>query len=236
MSAYELDELIGHRGVPQLRPENSAEGLQLASELGYRWCEIDVQATSDGVAMLHHDFNVKKTDQLVTSMTAAEFAGVNIGTEAYVVHPPTLSQALATASAGEIGLVVEIKVKESVEAVVQATAETIVAGPALPLLVSSFNPEALAAFHELLPELPLAIFTRELPKLPLPDFYANVHFNYQHFDQQHFDQLKQTGIGLYAYTVNDATELEELLTAGVDGVFTDEEQLLKLLPDLTTTL
>jgi glycerophosphoryl diester phosphodiesterase len=46
---------VGHRGYPELYPENSLLGIQKALELGARAIEIDLQASLEGEPVLFHD-------------------------------------------------------------------------------------------------------------------------------------------------------------------------------------
>ena len=49
-------ELIGHRGAPRERPENTIASFLRALDLGADAIELDVHATRDGVVVVHHDF------------------------------------------------------------------------------------------------------------------------------------------------------------------------------------
>ncbi|SPJ22241.1 glycerophosphodiester phosphodiesterase family protein [Palleronia abyssalis] len=53
---------FAHRGAAESCCENAAEAIQCAVDLGYDYVETDVQATSDGVAVLFHD---DTTDRLL---------------------------------------------------------------------------------------------------------------------------------------------------------------------------
>ena len=46
---------IGHRGFPELYPENSLRGIEAALQLGAEAIEIDLQASADGEPVLFHD-------------------------------------------------------------------------------------------------------------------------------------------------------------------------------------
>jgi glycerophosphoryl diester phosphodiesterase len=46
---------IGHRGYPELYPENSLIGIEAALKLGAQAIEIDLQASGDGEPVLFHD-------------------------------------------------------------------------------------------------------------------------------------------------------------------------------------
>src|SRR5579872_5982756 len=48
-------EIIAHRGVPRLFPENSLPGFERALSLGADAIELDVHLTADGGLAVHHD-------------------------------------------------------------------------------------------------------------------------------------------------------------------------------------
>lgn len=49
---------IAHRGGAALRPENTLAAFSAAIAQGYDGAELDVQLSSDGVVMVHHDFRL----------------------------------------------------------------------------------------------------------------------------------------------------------------------------------
>jgi glycerophosphoryl diester phosphodiesterase len=51
-------ERVGHRGSPRERTENTLPGFLLALEHGADAVELDVHTSNDGVAVVHHDFDV----------------------------------------------------------------------------------------------------------------------------------------------------------------------------------
>ncbi len=53
--------VIGHRGCPGLRPENTLEGFAHALRLGVDAVECDVHLSSDGVPAVIHDASVDRT-------------------------------------------------------------------------------------------------------------------------------------------------------------------------------
>jgi len=84
-------QIIGHRGARSLLPENTIPGFQKALDLGADMIEIDVQVTSDGVAVVVHDTVLTgalcRRDGLwlpdpgipVSSATWAELAKLDVG-------------------------------------------------------------------------------------------------------------------------------------------------------------
>eukprot|EP00727_Mastigamoeba_balamuthi_P002598 m51a1_g12335 putative pumilio-family rna binding protein (1123) ;mRNA; f:491671-495824 len=56
--------LIAHRGLSRAAPENSLEGIEVASEAGMYGVEFDVAVTRDGVPVLLHDRTFRRTTDI----------------------------------------------------------------------------------------------------------------------------------------------------------------------------
>ena len=66
--------VIGHRGAAVEAPENSLASLELALELGAAALELDVRRSRDGVLVLIHDPDLRRT-----SDRAGEIAALDLG-------------------------------------------------------------------------------------------------------------------------------------------------------------
>jgi glycerophosphoryl diester phosphodiesterase len=56
-----LPKLIGHRGVKNLKPENTLESINAAFDLGLECVEIDVKVSQDNIPLLLHDDTLDRT-------------------------------------------------------------------------------------------------------------------------------------------------------------------------------
>ena len=56
-----LPKLIGHRGVKNLKPENTLESIKTAFDLGLECVEIDVKVSQDNIPLLLHDDTLDRT-------------------------------------------------------------------------------------------------------------------------------------------------------------------------------
>lgn len=65
-------ELIGHRGAPTQRPENTLDGFLLAIEQGADAVELDVHATEDEEVIVVHDYDLE--DGAINEMLWPEIA------------------------------------------------------------------------------------------------------------------------------------------------------------------
>ncbi len=74
--------ITAHRGASGHAPENTLSSLRKAIEMGADFCEIDVQETIDGVLILFHDNNFKRTtgiDKNVWETTYDEVKNLEAG-------------------------------------------------------------------------------------------------------------------------------------------------------------
>lgn len=227
---------IAHRGAGQLAPENTAAAFRLGHRLGWRMAECDVKLSADGVPFLLHD-------DLLDRTTSGQGAAAGLSWEALsrldagAWHGPahageplmTLEQLAAWSQEAGTDLNLELKPCPGREAetgrLVAQAAQRLWAGRRPPLL-SSFQPEALAAARDAAPELPRALLidtcwpgwlrtattdlgcTAVVAHAPLTDagLAAQVH---------------EAGLRLLAYTVNEAAEARRLLALGVAGLISD---------------
>ena len=183
---------LAHRALhdrAQGRPENSLEAIRAAIKAGYG-IEVDVQPSSDGVAMVFHDYDLKRLTG-VAGAVSQRSAG-DLGTLTLIGGAsgiPTLSQVL-TQVAGRVPVLVELKDQDGAMGPAIGALETAVAealrGYAGDVALMSFNPFSVAALAGLVPDRPRGLTTcayraEDWPLLPaatrdrlrdIPDFDA----------------------------------------------------------------
>jgi glycerophosphoryl diester phosphodiesterase len=165
LSAQFLGAPIAHRALHDLaagRPENSPTAIEAACRAGYG-IEIDLQLSSDGQAMVFHDYDLKRlTAEVgpVRQRSTAELQQIPLtgGTDTI----PTLEQVLQQV-AGRAPLLIEIKDQDgamgaNVGALEAATARAL-HGYAGPVAVMSFNPHSMIAMAGLCPDIPRGLTT-----------------------------------------------------------------------------
>ena len=144
------------------RPENSRAAVRAAVDAGYG-IEIDVQPSSDGVAMVFHDDTLDRvTGETgpVRARTAVELGGIGLtGGDGGI---PTLEEVLAEVG-GRVPLVIEIKDQDGtlgpgIGGLEEATARAL-HGYGGPVAVMSFNPHSVVAMKALAPALPRGLTT-----------------------------------------------------------------------------
>ncbi|MEE8214724.1 MAG: glycerophosphodiester phosphodiesterase family protein [Alphaproteobacteria bacterium] len=231
-----VSTVIGHRGAAGHAPENTLASLEKAAGLGVRWVEFDTKLTADGHVVLFHDDTLERTTGgrgTVAETTLADLRALDAGSwfdAAYAgQRVPTLKEAMETLARLDLGAVVEIKPSPGRE---RETGLAVAGGLAaawpetLPApLIASFDPTALGAARDAAPNIRRALNVFKIPRgwrkrAKALNFRA-VHCLERNLTARRVRVLKDEGMVVRAFTVNDRTRAEALLRWGVDGVFSD---------------
>lgn len=171
---------LAHRALHDIaaaRPENSVFAVRAAMAAGYG-IEIDVQRSSDGVAMVFHDYDL---DRLtggtgpVRACSAAGLSGISLkGSEEGI---PTLAEVLALV-AGRVPLLIEIKDQHGqmgpVDCMLEEAVARDLAGYKGPVAVMSFNPHSMIALRRMSPGIPRGIVSCAYSAHDFPELHRDV--------------------------------------------------------------
>ncbi len=227
---------IAHRGGGEDHPENSLAAIAQAVELGYRYVEIDIRATRDGVAVLFHDETLARMTGAggrIDELSWAEVQELRLaGGEAI----PRLEEVFATWPSLRIALDIKSdRAVEPVAALVRArrVQERVSVGAVSQRrawqLRRVFGAEvchALGSFD--VARLRLASFG--LPVGAVTEAAAQVpphHRGIPIVDRPFLKAAHARGIRVHVWTLNRPAEIESLLDLGIDGVMTNRLSLLK---------
>jgi len=219
--------------------ENTLEAFAFAVDLGYRYLETDVQATSDGVLMVFHDDVLDRvTDDVgpIVGRTHADLASVRIGGRAVV---PTLEQALEAFP--DVRFNVDLKSRSCVEPMADLVERLQVHDR---ICVGSFEERVLRRFRRLtrgrvvsscgvllVGTLKFAPFAQRLTPLlrdsglalQVPHVYRGVTY----VDRRFVELAHAGGRQVHVWTIDDRAEMEYLLDLGVDGIISDRTDVLR---------
>jgi len=218
----QLPKVIGHRGAKAYAPENTLASFREARRRGATWVEIDVKLTADNVPIVMHDASLKRTmgvDRLVALTPSAELPK----------DVPTFEQAIACFEKEGLGCNVEIKPCEGRDVetaqVTVATLRRCWPSTLPPPLLSSFKPDSLAAAREAAPEFARAILLGELNDewRVRADAVGAVGVNTdgKKLASSRAREVKQAGLALSVYNIDDAAQARALVAMGVDCIITD---------------
>ncbi|MFD0859742.1 glycerophosphodiester phosphodiesterase family protein [Roseovarius aquimarinus] len=159
------------------RVENSRAAIRGAIAAGYG-IEIDIQMSSDGVAMVFHDDALDRlTDAAgpIRAQSAAGLAGVMLkGTEESI---PTLAEVLGEV-AGRVPLLIELKDQHGQMGATTGALEAAVVrdleGYGGPVALMSFNPDMVTRLADLAPHLARGIVSCDYAPEDSPELTAEI--------------------------------------------------------------
>lgn len=229
-----LPRVIAHRGASAAAPENTRAAFRRAHEDGATWIECDVKLTADGRCVVFHDDTLDRTTDgagpvadAPLSVVGALDAGGWFAPEFRGEPVPTLEETLDLLADLGMGANLEIKPcpgreRETAEATVAAVRAF---GPAVPVLLSSFAEESLAAARDAAPELPRGLLVEAVPA----DWQeradrlgcAALHVEAAPLTADQVAAMRAAGYKVLVWTVNDTAEARRLSGWGVDAIITD---------------
>ncbi len=236
MSIGAIPRIIGHRGARASAPENTLAGIRQGHREGARWVEFDVKLTQDGEAILMHDDTLDRTTDGAGPVREVRLdeirrldAGLRFGPAWRGERVPTLAEALDVLAELDMGFNLEIKPCPGRETETARVAVDIVrrrwGTPRPRPIISSFKPAALAAAREAAPELPRGYLVDDLPE----DWQSGVdrhacsavHVGWRKLTRAQVRAVKDAGLPLLVWTVNEKPRARELLDWGADALITD---------------
>jgi glycerophosphoryl diester phosphodiesterase len=232
---------MAHRGFSPDGLENSMAAFRAAVELGYRYLEMDVHTTADGVLLVFHDPSLDRVTDgqgRIARLPAGTVARARIGG----VEPIPLFEEMVRAFP-DVRLNLDVKDWNSVTGLAAAIERY---GVHDQVLIASFSdrrrravvkqlsrPVAASAgmvsnalFTMLGPVLPGAVMRRLLRgvhALQVPVSYGGIRVVTPAFVRR----AHRHGLHVHVWTINDPAEMDRLLDLGVDGIVTDRADLLK---------
>ena len=241
--------LAAHRGGSLLWPENSLLAFRNALALGADFIELDVHLSKDGEVVVIHDPTLERTTTgsgPVKDRTAAELKAVRLKDRTGTVTAetmPTLDEVAAVAAEAGRRMLLEVKVdpsrarypgiEEKVLSILdrhRMAASTVVMAFEAPTWrrVRVLRPDVATCALYSARALAGSTLAAELDSLRS----AGVGFigvEHTAVDTAAVAQARAAGIGIGAWTVNDAAGIKRLIDAGVGIVITDRPDLAKSL-------
>lgn len=241
---WPLPAVLAHRCGGTLAPENTLAGLAAASANACGGVEFDVMLSGSGSPMLIHDETLERTtngrgrvadtpDDTLLALDAGSWFDRRFAGEPL----PTLDVAAARCRA--LGLAANLEIKPS-EGADEATAELVVqrarelwAGASESLLLSSFSERALEVAAALAPELRRGLLVGAIPKDWLERCRrlgaVALHVAHKRLDRANVAEVRDAGLWVVTYTVNDPLRASTLFEWGVDCVITDRPDIVRSL-------
>lgn len=239
-------EVIGHRGAAALAPENTLESITAAFAAGADGVEVDVRLTRDGVAVLLHDRDLSRTTDGTGTVSTIDYAELRRLDAGYRFsrdgeHPArgrgmvvaTLDEALTRVPRDRL-LILEVKGSpwepghDPTEPAARAVAAALSADHDRRVVVSSFNPLALAVIRDRCPGVATGVLTA-----PAFDLDSNLaaavdgghlecHVPASIVEASFVERAHAAGRKVVAWTVDDPERIRAFAAWGVDGIISDD--------------
>jgi glycerophosphoryl diester phosphodiesterase len=227
---------FAHRGgalyPPNVAIENSMAAFANAIELGYRYLETDVHATADGVLVAFHDPTLDRvTDRSgrIADLPYAEVARARIAGREPI---PTLAEILGTWP--DVRVNIDVKHENAIRPLAETVAKTNAHDR---ICVSSFSGHRVKEVHRLLgprvatgvtpfgvalltvplPQLLRRLVLSDAPCVQVPVSYHGLRIVTPDF----IARAHALGKHVHVWTIDEPTQMNDLLDMGVDGIITD---------------
>ena len=231
-----LPKIIGHRGAAGHAPENTLAAFRAAALMGLTWVEFDVMLSGDGNLVLIHDETVDRTTNgkgHVATMTLEELKKLDAGS--WFDHKyrrqriPTIYEATEVISSLGLNANIEIKPSKGFEGETGWALGRYLAtewpNTLLTPIISSFSAEALEAVAAEAPGFPRALLVGRVPR----NWRAQtkrlgcslLHCSQGHLRKSEAIRIRDAGMHLLCYTVNNRNKARILWNWGVNAVFCD---------------
>ncbi|MBY8983951.1 MAG: hypothetical protein KGD65_02685 [Candidatus Lokiarchaeota archaeon] len=225
--------IIGHEGASTIAPGNTLKAFRKAIELKADLIEFDLQFSKDNEMVIHHDSNILNTsgyDGLIREMTLKELKKLDFGEGEKII---TLKELIKIAK-DRIGLLFDLKAPGLDENLVEVLRnenlgnQSIVSSFSFNLLIKIQRIDNSLKFGLLLSEEMKSkqILIKRIQKAVKNNFYS-IHLHFSVIDHQVIEFCHENNLKVFGWTVNDEKDMRHLIQMGIDGIITDDIQLLK---------
>jgi glycerophosphoryl diester phosphodiesterase len=226
--------IVAHRGAAGAAPENTLASVERALADGTDWVEIDVQETRDGQVVVVHDSDFMKLagDPLkVWEGDLAQVRALDVGRwfdPGFAGQRVPLLGEVLDAVRGRARLVIELKYYGHDQRLEQRVVDLVEdAGMADQVAIMSLKLPGVQKVQALRPGwhtgLLAATSLGDLSRLDVDFLAVNANMASPGFIRR----AHRAGKRVLVWTVNDALSLSKWMSAGVDGVITDEPALAR---------
>jgi len=235
---------LAHRGGAHYPPnrgrENTLHAFHEAVALGYSYLETDVHATRDGVLLAFHDDRVDRVTDAIGHLGDLSYAQVQEVRVNGVDPVPTLAELLEAFPDARFS--VDAKSDAAVEPLAEVIAEheayeRVCVGSfdtrrvhrlrrRLGRPVASFASPVGIGLNRFAPWLTQAL-NSDAAALSVPLTWRLAGRRCQVLTPRLVRTAHRAGKAVLVWTVDDATVMESLIDAGVDGIFTDRPERLR---------
>lgn len=218
--------IIGHRGAMGHETENTLASIKSAIALKVDMIEIDVFKLKNGEVVVFHDDTVDRLTDAKGHIEDFSFEELRKLVVKGGHTIPTLEEVLDVMDA-EVDLNIELKGANTAERVNEIV-ESYIEQHGWKLqnfIISSFRWDELEKMREVNKEIAIAVLTGEDPvdAIPVAKKLNAVAVNpsYKQLTAENNVKLKEAGLKIYPWTVNEPQDIIKMKRFGVDGIITN---------------
>ena len=222
--------VVAHRGASSIELENTLAAFRAAAGQGADGVELDVHATLDGEIVVHHD-------PAITGLPIAQARMADLSQLRLLNGEPlpTLAQALEVI--GPLKAFVEVKVLDPRWD--ERLLEILDQGPnPSGYAVHSFAFHVVRRLREQRPSLPTGVLSEVAtrnPRQTLEDAKAQTLWQERAtLDDSLIEAVHGLGCSVIAWTVDKPSQMEHLMSCGVDGICTNHPERARRVVDQAT--
>ncbi|MFJ7328760.1 glycerophosphodiester phosphodiesterase family protein [Streptomyces cyaneofuscatus] len=249
--------VIAHRGASGYAPENTLAAADAAKALGIEWVENDVHRTKDGVLVVLHDTDLKRTTNVeevfpgrapwaVKDFTAAEVAKLDAGSwfgkQFTGARVPTLTQFVDRLERNRQKLLLEIKSPATYPGIERDILRVLGREGWLDrshvrnrLVIQSFGADSVKKVHALRPDITTGFLgtpaVADLPKYAA--FTDQINPSHTTIGADYVAAVQRLKgphgkrLRVNTWTVNDAANAAKVRGYGVDGIITNYPDVVR---------
>lgn len=231
-----IPPVIAHRGASAQAPENTLAAFIKAKQLGLNWVEFDVMVTATEEAIIFHDDQLERTTNgkgLVVDCSYTHLKTLDAGSWFDPIFStqniPSLQEVLQVLHTHSLAANLEIKPvlgyeQATVQRIFEILSQSKISLP-YPLLISSFSPHVLKRVREISPTSLIGVLVETWQDnwqyLCKEVNAISIHINQDQLTPERINEIKEKGYLLLSYTVNNIERAHQLLSWGVDAIFSD---------------
>lgn len=232
---FEHTQVSAHRGNSSMAPENTLPAFESAIEHRADYIELDVQQTKDGVIVVMHDSNLKRISGEninIWDVTYEEIKDIDVGSwfhnDFSEVRLSTLEEVIKETK-GKIKLNIELKPnghevdfeKKVIDLIKEYRIED-------DCVVASMNYDCLQRVKEYEPEIKtvyvMTVAYGSLLTLEHADVYS---IEASFITSKLVNDIHRHGKEIYAWTVNNESNVQKMIDLGVDNIITDNPVMVR---------
>ena len=232
--------ILAHRGSTEGGAlENTIQAFEFAEGAGITYVETDIQATSDGVAVVFHDRDLLRTFGIDKKVAQVSFEELNAISQLSGVEIPTLDTVLLKFP--NLRFNVDFKSEKSVAPGMKAINSFAAQGA---VLVASFSlgrrlkaieeSKGIATSADAITLIGLwvtwklgfkaafAKLCKAIDALQIPEHFGPLRFANSEF----IEAVNRCGVEVHFWTINDFEQANRLRVLGANGIVTDKSKMM----------